>query len=148
MLSWRGVADGSASTGSFLILRLLEDGRIVRGASSETVLDQQLMQISEGRYRDPRRTDRHAGAGGGIKYPCRHHDDHAGRHLDVSDLATSAPFYILVPNAAPIECVPAIMDLDLVPDMGRMTERLPLPARTTFSPAPMPAADALLPSTH
>ena len=62
------------------------------------------------------------------------------RYLDVKDIATSAPLDILAANAAPIVSVPAIMDLDLLPDMGRMTGRLPLAARITCLPAPMPAA--------
>jgi hypothetical protein len=42
----------------------------------------------------------------------------------VNDIATGAPLDILAANAAPIVSVPAIMDLDLLPDMGRMTGRL------------------------
>jgi hypothetical protein len=61
----------------------------------------------------------------------------------VNELAAGAPFKVLAPNAAPIECVPAIMDLDLLPDMGRMTGRLPLAARIICLPAPMPAAAAI-----
>ena len=61
-----------------------------------------------------------------MEHPCRHHDDYAGRYLDVNDIATGAPLDILAANAAPIVSVPAIMDLDLLPDMGRMTGRLPL----------------------
>jgi hypothetical protein len=43
MLSWRGAADDRAGVGRLLILLLLDDGRIVQGASSETALDQQVM---------------------------------------------------------------------------------------------------------
>jgi hypothetical protein len=39
----------------------------------------------------------------------------------VNDIATGAPLDILAANATPIVCVPVIMDLDLLPDMGRMT---------------------------
>src|ERR1700739_5018556 len=60
-----------------------------------------------------------------MEHPCRHHDDYAGRYLDVNNLAADAPLNILATNTAPIECVPAIMNLDLLPDMGRMTGRLP-----------------------
>src|SRR5216683_3902812 len=102
----------------------LDDGRIVPGASSESALDQQLMQLNQRRYRDARRAEPHSGAGDGIEHPCRHHDDYTGCYLDVSDLAAGALLNILPSNAAPIECVPAIMDFDLLPDMGRMTRRL------------------------
>jgi hypothetical protein len=53
MLSWRGAADGSAGVGGLLISLLLEDGRIVQGASSETALDQQVMQLGQPRELDP-----------------------------------------------------------------------------------------------
>ena len=65
----------------------------------------------------------------------------------MNDIATGAPLDILAANAAPIVSVPAIMDLDLLPDMGRMTGRLPLAARIICLPAPMPAATAPLRST-
>ena len=69
----------------------------------------------------------------------RHHDDHAGRYLDVNDLAAGAPLNILASNTTPIECVPAIVDLDLLPDMGRMTGRLLLAENHGCSPAPTAA---------
>ena len=37
---------------------------------------------------------------------------------------------MLASNATPTECMPAIMDLDLLPDMGRMTGQLQSAART------------------
>jgi IS66 C-terminal element len=43
----------------------------------------------------------------------------------MNDVAAGAVLDILAPKPAPIECVPAIMDLDVLPDMGRMTGRLP-----------------------
>jgi hypothetical protein len=51
----------------------------------------------------------------------------------MNDIAAGAPLDILAPKAAPIECVPAIMDLRLPPDMGRMTGRLPSAARIILS---------------
>jgi hypothetical protein len=60
----------------------------------------------------------------------------------MDDIAAGAPLDILAAKAAPIECVPAIMDLDLLPDMGRMTGRLPLAAKIICSLAPMPAVAA------
>jgi hypothetical protein len=47
MLSWCGARDGSAGGGRFLILLLLDDVRIVLGASPETALDQQVMQVNQ-----------------------------------------------------------------------------------------------------
>jgi hypothetical protein len=84
----------------------------------------------------------HSSAGSRIQHPCRHHDDGPGRQLDVNNLATGALFDILAPNATTIECVPAILDLDLLPDMGRMTGQLPWEDATGSSPAVIPAASA------
>jgi hypothetical protein len=60
----------------------------------------------------------------------------------MNDIAAGAPLDILAAKAAPIECVPAVMDLDLLPDMGRMTGRLHSGARTTSLPAAMEVASA------
>jgi hypothetical protein len=48
-LSWRGAVGSTSDASEFLMLLLLDDGRIVPGASSETALDQQLMQLSQSR---------------------------------------------------------------------------------------------------
>jgi hypothetical protein len=55
----------------------------------------------------------------------------------MNDIAAGAPLDILAAKAAPIECVPAVMDLNLLPDMGRMTERLQSVAARGYSPAPI-----------
>jgi hypothetical protein len=54
----------------------------------------------------------------------------------VNDITAGAPLDILATNASPIMCVPAIMDLDLLTDMGRMTGRLLSDAAPGYSPAP------------
>jgi hypothetical protein len=120
-------------------LLLLDDGRIVQGASSESALDQEPMQLIQRRYRHARCAEGHSDAGGGIEHPCRHHDDHAGRHLDVNSLAAGAPLNILAPNAPPIEGVPLVTNFNFLPDMGRMTPRLSSIARMLSSPVTITA---------
>jgi hypothetical protein len=46
-----------------------------------------------------------------------------GAVSEVNNGSGYALFTTLTLNAAPIECVPAIIDLDLLPDMGGMTGR-------------------------
>jgi hypothetical protein len=142
MLSWRGAA-GSDSVGGLPILLLLDDARIVQGASPETTLDQQMMQLSQRRYRHLRSAKRHSGADGRIEHPCGHDDEYAGPHFDVNDLAAGAALGILAANPPPIECVPAVTNLNFLPDMGRMTARLLLAGSLGCSPAPIAAASAL-----
>ena len=119
MLSWRGAA-GSDSVSGLPILLLLDDGGIAQGASPETTLDQQLMQLSQRRYRHPRSAKRHPGAGGRIEHPRPHHRDDAGCRLQMRDVPAGPTFAVLQPDGASAERMPAIVDDDLIPDMGRM----------------------------
>jgi hypothetical protein len=106
------------------------------------VLDKQLMQFSQGRDRHPRRPQLHPGTSGGIEHP--HCDDHdvAGRHLDMNNLAAGAPLDVLASNSPPIQRMPAVMNLNLLPDMGRMTVRLPWAENRGCSPVPIAADSA------
>ncbi|MER2509378.1 MAG: hypothetical protein ABTQ27_11545, partial [Amaricoccus sp.] len=83
------------------------------------------MQLDQAWDRHARRPEPHPGAGGRIQHPCRHDDDHARRNLDVYDITADPPLGVLAPKAAPIERVPPVINFDFLPDMGRMTPRLP-----------------------
>ena len=85
------------------------------------MLDKQLMQFSQGRYRHPRPPHLHPGASRGVEHPCRYDQDVAGRHLDMNNFTDCTPLDILSSNPTPIQRVPAVMDLNFLPDMGRMT---------------------------
>jgi hypothetical protein len=104
------------------------------------VLDKQLMQFSQGRDRHKRRPQLHPGTSGGIEHPCRDDHDVAGRHLDMNNLTAGAPLDVLASNSPPIQRMPAVMNLNLLPDMGRMTGRLPWDAERGCSPVPIAAA--------
>jgi hypothetical protein len=55
----------------------------------------------------------------------RRHDRHiARRQLDVYELARRAPLDLNAARASPTQGMPAIVDGDILPDMGRMTARL------------------------
>jgi hypothetical protein len=138
MLSWRG-PDGCGNGGTLRILLLLDDGCIARRASSDSLLGQQPMQLGQRRYGHARCAQRHSGAGGRVEHPRGHDDDHAGRRFDVNELAAGAPLRVLSANTPPIQCVPAVTDLNVLPDMGRMTARLLWAARISYSPVRMRA---------
>src|SRR5580658_6620514 len=63
----------------------------------------------------------HTITSGGIKHPGRHHDDLAGNHLYMNDVAAGAALHVLTPKSPFIKRVPAIVDFNHLPDMGRMT---------------------------
>ena len=104
---------------------LLDDGGIARGVSSETALDQQVMKVSQRRYAQARRAERHYGARRRIEHPRRPHHDHAGLHLDVNELGTGAPLRIVAANTPTMKRVPSVTNFDVLAEMGRMSLRLP-----------------------
>ncbi len=122
MLSWRGAVAGGAGAGRFLILLPLDDVRTAPGASSETAFDQQIMKVAQRRYRYAWLADRrHVGADDRIQHPRGDRRDHAGHRLDMNEPAGKALLTVVPPDTAPIERVPAVMDLNFPADMGRMT---------------------------
>ena len=84
-------------------------------------LDQQTVQISQRRHRHARRAELHPGAGDRVEHPRRHDRDHAGGHLDVHEATGEAILAVVPPDAPPVQRMPAVVNHDLLPDMGRMT---------------------------
>jgi hypothetical protein len=82
------------------------------------------MQCAEGRQRDARRADLQARAIDGVKLPRRQDRHGAGRQLHVHDITGCAPLALNTTHAPPVQRMPAIMDYDILPDMGRMAARL------------------------
>jgi hypothetical protein len=122
MLSCRGVADGDGmDIGGFLMLLLLNDAGIARGASPKTAVHQQMMQIDKRRDRDARRPDLHAGARDRIEHPRGDYRDYAGCHLDVNDRTAGTLLDVLSAQSSTKKWVPAVVDDDFMPDMGRMS---------------------------
>lgn len=138
ILSWRG-AVGAGDAGSIrcdlggrVILLLAIGVEDTAGASPKSVLRQQLMQIAEGAYRCARSAQFHACAGGSVEHPRRHDQDYTRSDLDVNHVTCRSLFAVLPSKSTTIERMPAIEDLYLLPDMGRMTPRLPWAAATGF----------------
>lgn len=121
MLSWRGVVDGGAGLGGFAMMLLLGDVRTAPGASPGTTLDQQLVEVSQRRHRHARRAELHPSAGDRIEHPRRNDRDHTGRHLDVHEATGETILAEVPPDAPPVQRMPAVVNHNLLPDMGRMT---------------------------
>jgi hypothetical protein len=100
------------------------------------------MQLNEPRHRHARRADLHSGASHRIQNPRRDHRNHAGCGLDIDKAASNALFAVTAPDRTPIKGMPAIVNLDLLSDMGRMTGRLRSVASHGCSPVPTAAANA------
>jgi hypothetical protein len=92
-----------------------------RGASPETERDQQTVQVEQGGGRRPWGAHLHGRAGRGVEHPARHHRDDAGRCLDMDDRAAGPLLAVVPPQPPPVQRMPAVVDDDLRPDMGRMT---------------------------
>src|SRR3954470_9297124 len=83
------------------------------------------MQFDERVHRYPADADFHAGARDRIEHPRRHNRDDAGLRFDLHEPPGDTLLTAAEANAMPVEGMQAIMDHDVLPDMGRMTRRLP-----------------------
>jgi hypothetical protein len=77
------------------------------------------MKIRE-RRRYPWRAELHACAGHGVQHPSGQDDDHAGRRLDMDETSGLAILAALPTQALAVKRMPAVMNHDFLPDMGRM----------------------------
>ena len=103
---------------------LLGDGA-GRGAFPDSAPLQEITKLNQRRDRDPWRTDRHPAAGALIEHPRRDRQHLTGADLHVDDIAPSATLHVLAMKTASVEGVPPVMNLDDLPDMGRMTQQWP-----------------------
>lgn len=79
------------------------------------------MQIGQRRHTNPRCADLHPCADHRIEHPRRNDDYYAGRRLDVGNWTCGTLLSAAQLDLTPVQGVPAVMDLDFLPDMGRMT---------------------------
>jgi len=94
-------------------------------ASPKSLLREEHVQLVERIQRDPRRTEFHGRADRGAEHPRGNDDDDPRTDFYVNDLAVGAPLAVLPPDATAVKRMPAIEDFNFLPDMGRMTRRLP-----------------------
>ena len=80
------------------------------------------MQLGQRIHRCSRSTQLHTSAGRGVEHPGSDHDHDAWFDLDVNYLAVGTLLAVLAPDATSIQRVPAVEDLNFLPDMGRMTQ--------------------------
>ena len=79
------------------------------------------MQIDQRGHTNPRCADLHACADHRIEHPRRDDDHYTGRRLKVGNWTCSALLSAAQLHVTPVQGVPTVVDLDFLPDMGRMT---------------------------
>jgi hypothetical protein len=80
------------------------------------------MQVAQGIYRDAGcPEDHHCRADACIEHPLRQRRYDTRFDLHVDDAAGSALFAVVSPYGPPMEGMPAVVNFNFTPDMGRMT---------------------------
>lgn len=79
------------------------------------------MQVTQGIYRDLRHAERHAGTNAGIQHPVWQCCYDPRLDLNMNDATGSAPLAVMGICASPVERMPAVVNFNFAPDMGRMT---------------------------
>jgi hypothetical protein len=102
-------------------LWLLDGGKITAGASPKSARLEQTMQVTQNSRRDPWSSQRHPGADAGIEHPRRQGRYDTRFDLDMDDAPTGSLLTVVNPNATTIVGMPAVMNHNFLPDMGRMT---------------------------
>src|SRR3981081_3936018 len=86
------------------------------------------MKIHKRLNRNVRRTDLHPCTSRPVKHPCRHDNRSARLSFDDDDVSAGALLTVIAPHRTAVECMPPVVNLYFLPDMGRITLRLPIAA--------------------
>jgi hypothetical protein len=102
------------------MMNLLGGRGFIGTCSPESEGSQQPIEVDKAGGVDRRSAEAHCRANGWIKHPSGKHDRHTRCSLDNDDLSSRSPFGIELPDPATMQRVPAVMDLYILVDMGRM----------------------------
>ena len=102
-------------------MRDLTDGVMNTGqASPIAVLEQQAMQIRERLHRCAWRPQGQGRADGRVQHPASDRNDDAVADLYVDEFTGGAALAIQAAQSSAVQRMPAVEDLNFLPDMGRM----------------------------
>jgi hypothetical protein len=121
------------------MINLLGGGGFIGARSPESEGLQKPIKVGQASDIDRRSTEGHRRANGRIKHPGGKHDRHTRFRLNDCDISSRSPFGVKLPDFAAMQRVPAVMDLYILVDMGRMAPRFVWAERTGCSPVPIPA---------
>jgi hypothetical protein len=79
------------------------------------------VQVAQGIQRHSRRPERHAGADPGVEHPVRQCCYNARLDLNVDDAPTGTLLAVMRSYSSAVVWMPAVVNLNVPPDMGRMT---------------------------
>lgn len=79
------------------------------------------MQVTQNSRRYPWSSQAHRGANAGIKHPRWQGRYDTRFNLDMNDTSTGSLFAVMNPYATTVVGMPAVMNNNFLPDMGRMT---------------------------
>jgi hypothetical protein len=105
------------------MMNLLGEGRFSGACSPESEVPQQPIEVDQAGNVDCRRAERHRRANSGIKHPGGEDDRNAWFGLDDDNLSAGPPLGVELPDLTAMQRVPAVMDLHILVDMGRMDPR-------------------------
>jgi hypothetical protein len=105
------------------MMNLLSGREFIGAWSSESEGLQQPIKVSQASDVNRRSVEGHRRANGRIKHPSGNDDRHTWGSLNDDDISSRSPLGVELPDLAAIQRVPAIMNLDLAVDMGRMAPR-------------------------
>jgi hypothetical protein len=106
-------------------MNLLGGWVFIGACSSESEGLQQPVKLGQTDDIGCRRAERHRRANGRIKHPGGDDNRYAWFTFDHNDVSSRPSFRVKLPNLAAVKRVPAVMDLDVAADMGRMTPQSP-----------------------
>jgi hypothetical protein len=78
------------------------------------------MQVTQDSRRNPRASQRHCRADAGVEHPCGQGRNDTCFDLNVDEASAGALFAVVNPYATTVAGMPAVMDHNFLPDMGRM----------------------------
>ena len=105
------------------MMNLLGGQGFIAARSPESEGLQQPIKVGQASNVDCRRAKGHRRANRGIKHPGGDDDRHARFSLNDGNLSSRSPFGIQLPDLAAMQRVPAVMDFNVLVDMGRMDPR-------------------------
>lgn len=91
--------------------------------SPESEVSQQPIEIGQSGDVDCRQAEGHRRANRRIKHPGGDHDRYARFGLNDGNVSATAPFGVPLPDLAAVQRVPAVMNFNILVDMGRMDPR-------------------------